>query len=548
MSGVRHVEGDESFPRELAKAGNRLVVVDFTASWCGPCKRIAPVFAELAAKYSHNLFLKVDVDECPQTANDNKVQAMPTFMFFKNGQKIDSIRGADPEALESKVRELGGDKPKVEAFTGQGRTLGGSGGGPSLPPPWERPSATGSASSSTAPAPKPTSAAENGDAGAAAPAGVTLVPMLMEMGFSKQKCIRAVTVTKTTDIQVALEWLFEHADEPDELVVTDEDVVMADVIASSKNTNSNAATGAAAVAPSVSTDTGAAGGVAEGGAAGGGAEAGAAGGGAAGGAAAGLEKEEGEMEAGGQEAEEAKATSLKCDDCGKLFRSAEFAEMHAVKTQHSNFSESTEEIAPLTAEEKAAKLKEIESKMHARRMEREAKEKEEAIAREKLRRKQGQEMVAAKAAQDEAEMKKIAEQRRLEKLEERAAKQRVLDQIARDRAEREAKFSKKPEAAAAPTPAPAAAPAPVAKKDYTECRLQIRLPDGSALTNQFGVNEELAAVRLYVDLNRKDGRSAVPFTFMTTFPKKVFSEADMRTSLQGLGLVPSAVLIVTKPS
>ena len=51
-------------------------------------------------------------------------------------------------------------------------------------------------------------------------------------------------------------------------------------------------------------------------------------------------------------------------------------------------------------------LLQIESKMHARRMEREAKEKEEAIAREKLRRKQGQEMVAAKAAQDEAEMKK----------------------------------------------------------------------------------------------------------------------------------------------
>ena len=53
-------------------------------------------------------------------------------------QKIDSIRGADPEALEAKVRELGGDKAKVEAFSGSGRTLGGGGGGPSLPPPWER--------------------------------------------------------------------------------------------------------------------------------------------------------------------------------------------------------------------------------------------------------------------------------------------------------------------------------------------------------------------------------------------------------------------------
>lgn len=399
------------------------------------------------------------------------------------------------------------------------------------------------AGSSTAPAPRPApstvpapTASANGEAGASAPEGITLVPMLMEMGFSKEKCTRAVTVTKTTDIQVALEWLFEHADEPDELIVTDDDVVMADVISASKDDASKPpaeATGASAAAGGAASGSGK-----ENGAEGG-----------AGAAGTSTEKEEGEVEAGGTEAEAAKASSLKCDDCDKLFKSAEFAEMHAVKTQHSNFSESTEEVAPLTAEEKAEKLKEIESKMHARRMEREAKEKEEAIAREKLRRKQGQEIVAAKAAQDEAEMKKIAEQRRLEKMEERAAKQRVLDQIARDKADRAAKFNKKPEAAAAtPTPTPVPAPAAAPKKDYTECRLQIRLPDGSALTNQFGINEELAAVRLYVDLNRKDGRSALPFTFMTTFPKKVFSEADMKTSLKGLGLVPSAVLIVTKPT
>ena len=62
------------------------------------------------------------------------------------------------------------------------------------------------------------------------------------------------------------------------------------------------------------------------------------------------------------------------------------------------------------------------------------------------------------------------------------------------------------------------------------------------------MNEELSAVRLYVDLNRKDGGQATPFTFMTTFPKKVFTEADMRTSLVAQGLVPSAVLMVTKPT
>ena len=68
---------------------------------------------------------------------------------------------------------------------------------------------------------------------------------------------------------------------------------------------------------------------------------------------------------------------------------------------------------------------------------------------------------------------RIAEQRRLEKQEERAAKQRVLDQIARDKADRAAKYNKKPETAAAPTPAPAAQAPPAEKKEYTECRLQV---------------------------------------------------------------------------
>ena len=62
------------------------------------------------------------------------------------------------------------------------------------------------------------------------------------------------------------------------------------------------------------------------------------------------------------------------------------------------------------------------------------------------------------------------------------------------------------------------------------------------------MNEELAAVRLYVDMNRKDGGTAAPITFMTTFPRKVFSEGEMRKTLASLGLVPSAVLMVTKPS
>ena len=59
MSSVKVVADDGQFQSELSSAGSKLVVVDFTASWCGPCKRIAPFYDELSAKYSKAIFLKV---------------------------------------------------------------------------------------------------------------------------------------------------------------------------------------------------------------------------------------------------------------------------------------------------------------------------------------------------------------------------------------------------------------------------------------------------------------------------------------------------------
>jgi len=113
------------FQSELTKAGKNLVVVDFTASWCGPCKRIAPEFAQLPKKYPQVIFLKVDVDQCQETASEQGVSAMPTFIFYRNKAKVDTLQGADIDGLVAKIKSnIRSDDEGVSSFTGKGHTLG----------------------------------------------------------------------------------------------------------------------------------------------------------------------------------------------------------------------------------------------------------------------------------------------------------------------------------------------------------------------------------------------------------------------------------------
>jgi len=206
-----------------------------------------------------------------------------------------------------------------------------------------------------------------------------------------------------------------------------------------------------------------------------------------------------------------------------------------------------EEKKPLTAEEKAEKLAKLEELRVKKRAEREAKEKEEAKAKEKSRIESGKDMGEIRQALAEQEIKKLAALRRQEKEDDKKAKARVLAQIEADKAarkaEREAAAGKKPDSA--PVVAPVAAAAPAPKKDYTETRVQVRLPSGAPLVHAFGVKEPLSAVRLFVQINRTDGGTG-EVKLMTNFPKKVFGDEDYDNTLENLGLVPSAVLIVTK--
>ena len=85
---------------------NQVMIIDFTATWCGPCRRIAPYYDALSVKYPEIIFTKVDVDEVPDLAARYQVNAMPTFKFIRNQEVIAEITGANLNALETLLQKL----------------------------------------------------------------------------------------------------------------------------------------------------------------------------------------------------------------------------------------------------------------------------------------------------------------------------------------------------------------------------------------------------------------------------------------------------------
>lgn len=85
------------------KESDQLVVVDFAASWCGPCKFIEPAVKAMANKFPDVEFAKIDVDELPDVAKEFEVQAMPTFILAKKGKVVDKVVGAKKDELEQKI-------------------------------------------------------------------------------------------------------------------------------------------------------------------------------------------------------------------------------------------------------------------------------------------------------------------------------------------------------------------------------------------------------------------------------------------------------------
>ncbi|KAG6331149.1 hypothetical protein ID866_7941 [Astraeus odoratus] len=273
---------------------------------------------------------------------------------------------------------------------------------------------------------------------------------------------------------------------------------------------------------------------------------------------------------------EAEAKSIKCTTCGKIFKNTALANFHAEKSGHDQFEESTEEIKPLTEEEKKAKLEELREKLAAKRIVKAQEEMKEAKANEAIKRKQGKDLNKIREELREKEIIKEAEQKRKEKAEDAKARAAIKAQIeadkkaraekaAREKALREGKpIIDSPATSSGTQSSTPTAPSTsgVAGKDFKDTRLQIRLASGGAPFSTTlpsdstlrDVAEFVAAQTLTISVDT--------VTFTQQFPRcvlgnpyihvlyidclsrrKTFSSSDFTKTLRELGLTPSAVFI-----
>ncbi|KAK2462749.1 hypothetical protein APHAL10511_005267 [Amanita phalloides] len=253
------------------------------------------------------------------------------------------------------------------------------------------------------------------------------------------------------------------------------------------------------------------------------------------------------------------AKSIKCSQCGKVFKNTVLANFHAEKSGHDQFEESTDEIKPLTEEEKNQKLVDLREKMSEKRVQKAAEDAKEQKANEALRRKAGKDMNKIKEELKVKQAMQEAEAKKREKIEDARARAAVKAQIEADKKARAEKAARE-KALSEGQPMPLAGAAPVTtttpgaaamatqsgpSKDFKETRLQIRLASGgqpftTTLPSEAPlreVAEYLAAQTLTVDVET--------VTFTQTFPRKTFTRADFAKSLKELGLTPSAVLLAS---
>lgn len=96
---------DANFEEKVRKS-DKLVIVDFSAEWCGPCRMVSPIIHELAEEYAGRIVAgELNVDENPAITAEFRVRNIPTVLFFKNGEQVDKQIGAAPKTAYKSIIE-----------------------------------------------------------------------------------------------------------------------------------------------------------------------------------------------------------------------------------------------------------------------------------------------------------------------------------------------------------------------------------------------------------------------------------------------------------
>jgi len=98
---------DDNFQKEVIESPQP-VIVDFSATWCGPCRQLSPIIDDLAKEYAGKVKVgKVDIDQSQEVAGKFGIMSVPTVLFFKGGQKVDTLIGLNPKSVyKSKIDSL----------------------------------------------------------------------------------------------------------------------------------------------------------------------------------------------------------------------------------------------------------------------------------------------------------------------------------------------------------------------------------------------------------------------------------------------------------